>query len=178
VDVEERAARRYAALVWQLADEMGQKYGWRSRVARKLGVSQPYISQIANGDRTGIGIKAIESAIKKLPLERDYFYGEHAGTPHYSGFVPSRVATAAAYPALDEFLATAEGKAITEDELEFLRSYRASHGEPTTVTYHYALMGFRSELAPEEAAESAEVTERALASARRRGGQMIDEGES
>jgi hypothetical protein len=39
-------------------------------------------------------------------------------------------------------------------------------------------MGFRSELAPEEAAESAEVTERALASARRRGGQMIDEGES
>lgn len=175
----EKAARRYAALVEQLADELGRKWGWQTAVAKRLGITQVYVSQIHNGERTGVGASAIEKAVRRIPLDPSYFYGPHHGTPHYSTFVPgSRAVDTPAYPALLEFLAGPEGRGITPDEEAFLRGYRASHGEPTPLTFHFVLMAYRSELTPAEAAESAELTEASLRRAKARGGVPLGSADS
>lgn len=48
-----------------------------------------------------------------------------------------------AYPALEEFLRSAEGQTATEDEVAHLRA-QVFWGEPTPLTYHYELLKLRT----------------------------------
>jgi transcriptional regulator with XRE-family HTH domain len=146
------ASDRYVALVFQMGDEWDRAWGWKSKAARKLGVHQTYISAIANGDRTTVGSKAVESAIDRLGLDPDFFYGEFAEPPHYTAFLPdASVERPEPYAALEEFLKGPEGQAATPEEIEDLRAIRWRK-QPTVLTYRFALQAVRAqvELTPEE----------------------------
>lgn len=87
----------------------------------------------------------------------------------------SRVESEPVYPSLVEFLASPVGRTVTTDELAVLASYRGSRGDPSPSSYQYLLQAIRAEIPPPEAAESAEATERAMASAKRRGGRVLED---
>lgn len=86
VETAQLAAERYALLVQQLGQELGYGYGWKSAVARTLGVHPSYISRVHKGDRTGIGGAVIARAIESLDLDRSFFTSPEEVTD-YRAFV-------------------------------------------------------------------------------------------
>ncbi len=73
---------RYKALIEQLRDELNGAYGWKSKVARRLGVAPSYISKITSGKAGHIGPDIIERAMESLRLPRNWFYKEDGGGPY------------------------------------------------------------------------------------------------
>jgi transcriptional regulator with XRE-family HTH domain len=81
------AIERYRALVEQLRDELGAEFGWQTRVAERLGISQPYPSLIIDGKRKA-GIDAIELAIVRLNIDPDFFFDRTLQeTPDYTAYL-------------------------------------------------------------------------------------------
>ncbi len=70
----ERLFRRYAWLVHQLGNELGNVRGWIRRAAERLGVHESYVSKIIRGQVETVGADAIEKAIERLHLRREFFY--------------------------------------------------------------------------------------------------------
>lgn len=79
-------SRRYALLVRQLAEERERKYGYKSQIARLLGVHPSYIRQIEDGEQR-IGEHTIKRAVERLGLHPEYFTNEALGNePSYRDF--------------------------------------------------------------------------------------------
>ena len=73
-------------------------------------------------------------------------------------------------PGLRDFMATAIGKSINEDEYLFLRSYRKRPGQtPDFDVYYFLLQAVRSGATREQGAKGAERTAAAVAAAKSRG---------
>ena len=100
----DRASKRYLALIEQLADESGRAWGWKSKVAKRLGVTQPFVSLVINGDR-GVGREAIEKAVESLSVDPSFFFGDKPG--HYPRFV-RRTGASSIRPELAAYRATWE----------------------------------------------------------------------
>lgn len=169
---------RYRALIQQMGEEMDHVWGWQTKVAKRLGVRQTYVSMIWTGARPGGGGAAIEAAIANLGLDPQFFYGEFAETPHYRAFLPQaaeeeHLERPEAYPALATYLDGPEGRALSAGEREHLRSMRFRDGQPTELTYHYELMKLRSILTPEQAAASEKLMAEAETEALARGGRKV-----
>lgn len=86
------AAERYALLVEQLAEEQAHAHGWKTHVARTLGVHPSYISRVVKGDRTGIGGAVIARAIAALNIDPRFFTirSRELGSafrPHYHDYL-------------------------------------------------------------------------------------------
>lgn len=71
------AARRYASLIRQLREELGETR-WRERVGRKLGVSGAMIGYVERGER-GAGVESIEKAQERLGLDHHFFHDPALG---------------------------------------------------------------------------------------------------
>lgn len=68
------ATERYLRLIDQLADTRGRVYGWKSDVARTLGVSPAYINQLASGKKARVGAKAVNAAVAALGIDPRFFF--------------------------------------------------------------------------------------------------------
>jgi transcriptional regulator with XRE-family HTH domain len=80
-------ARRYRSLVLQMRDEYGGRHGWKTQVAKRLGVTQPFITFIASGEREA-GIDSIALARDRLGLRPEFFSDASLGdSPNYKDFV-------------------------------------------------------------------------------------------
>lgn len=171
VQTPELAAERYILLVEQLAEERGHRWGWKAHVAKQLGVSPAYVSMLSSGERRGVGIDAVEKAIKRLRIDRSYFYGPHTGDPHYRDFqsaagVPD---LADRHSALSDFLSSSVGQGVKPYELAILRGTTFDEGTPTARWYELLLTAIREGAPPADAAASAGVTGAAEDRARARG---------
>lgn len=85
-----RARRRYLQLINELGVEEGAPaHGWKSRVARRLGVHQSFVSRLVAEQRVNIGADSYEKAVAHLRLRREFFhdareprsYRDYLGTP-------------------------------------------------------------------------------------------------
>lgn len=177
VHTADRAAERYATLVQQLAEEMDHKWGWKGAVAKRLGVSPAYISMIVNGQRSGIGIDSIEKAIKRLGIDRSYFYGAHRGTPSYREFEKPRVGDAVRsgllYPSLAKVLGSTE---ISEEDREWITTVRFEHGDPGEFMFEMMLLARKRGLTQASVARDARVNEEETERAKARGGRILEPG--
>lgn len=68
------SSERYVQLVRDLYEEYGANHGAQRQVAIQLRVTPDYVSKILRGDRSSVGVVAIERAINKFGVGRDYFY--------------------------------------------------------------------------------------------------------
>lgn len=91
VAVVEIAADRYAALIEQMGAELGFERGWKSRVARLLGVHRSYVSKISAGDRSGIGHTVITRAVANLGIAPAFFYQVDASDDHRAHLLSASV---------------------------------------------------------------------------------------
>jgi len=81
-------SRRYRVLVEQLAGERGHRYGWKSEVARILGISAAYVNQIDAGKKAHAGAVSIGRALEALNLNERFFYDPTLGdAPSYTDHV-------------------------------------------------------------------------------------------
>lgn len=157
------AAERYTALITQLGAELGEKRGWKSEVARRLGVRPAYVSMLASGARVSVGRRAIDLAIARLGIDRSFFYANdpeqtpHRAadpdkTPHYRQFLSKDPnerppQTRQTHPALRAFSAKTE---LTAEEKRFLESIDFQGRSPTQRTYELILAALRKTTADEE----------------------------
>lgn len=107
--VSTRETERYLALIDQLLREEGgdESRGSTARVARRLGVSGPFISMVRKGDR-GVGREALTKAMDTMGLRAAFFHDPQLGpAPDYREHLRSspESSSAAVEPAFwDEFL--------------------------------------------------------------------------
>jgi transcriptional regulator with XRE-family HTH domain len=146
------ATERFRLMVEQMGQEEGHAYGWKAKVARRLGLKTAHLSMIMGGKRSA-GMSVVRKAIERLGVDSSFFHGEFAEPPHYKAFLsgtPS-VERPEPYAALAEFLEGPEGQAATPEEIEDLRAIRWRK-QPTVLTYRFALQAVRAqvELTPEE----------------------------
>lgn len=79
------ASQRYALLVRHLAEGEERGYGYKSKIARALGVHPSYIARVEAGGQK-IGEHTIERAIERLGLRRDFFTDESLINPNPGDF--------------------------------------------------------------------------------------------
>ena len=147
-----RAAERYQALIEQLGDELGKPWGWKSAVARKLGVRQPYVGMILSGKRAGIGMDAVERAIARLGIRREFFFGDFAETPHYRDFLKKKLKDSVVEPEQEipnSILRAIEylGDRLSQETIDQAMAVRWGEGEPddaTAITYLQGLEARRA----------------------------------
>jgi transcriptional regulator with XRE-family HTH domain len=137
----ERAAARYVRLAEEIGREVGLKYGWPSEAARRLGVSQSYLSRLLSKERTSIGLDKVQRAIKRMHLSPDYFYGPREPAS-YHDYMTGREPP---YAAWAEFIATEVGRSMTPDERSTMATTRF-HGEPTVALYQGWLLHMRGQI--------------------------------
>lgn len=75
------ASQRYIDLVSELAEQLKHRRGWKSEVARRLGVHPSFVSRIAEGKVQSIGVDIIERAMERLGLPRSFFFEPDFGSP-------------------------------------------------------------------------------------------------
>lgn len=95
---ENLASRRYLELVAQLSAEEDGRYGWKSRVARRLGAHPSYLSKVIAGEVVGVGLDMCQRAAESLGISQDFFSTERDGTVAYRDFLLSNGETASAKP--------------------------------------------------------------------------------
>ena len=106
------AKERYLLLLQQVQEEVG--YGWQSEAARKLGVTQALISQMASGSRSP-GLNAIDRAQARLRLDPSFFYDAELENPHYRNFIGRRPVTKDAQRRLLDIDPDSPARRVTEE---------------------------------------------------------------
>ena len=176
-----RARERFRAMVEQMMAEFkanhGTEWGGITHIAERIGINQGYLSEILRGGQGagGVGIEKITTAIHKVGLRPDFFWGDHSGVPLYRDFLVRSSEGAPEDPHLSAFLRFAEANYAEEDQITpqeaaILRSYRPPAGFKTNKrTFHFILEAIRFGLDPVEATKSGELTETMHRRAKRRG---------
>lgn len=72
-DALDRPSIRYRQLVERLGAECGNRYGWKTSVAKLLGVHPSHVSRILSGEQETVGRDAIARASERLNLDPEYF---------------------------------------------------------------------------------------------------------
>jgi hypothetical protein len=74
------AARRYADLVDQLAEELGRRHGWKKRVADRLGVHASFITKVICGNVHDVSSSTIELAARGADVDPHFFANAALGS--------------------------------------------------------------------------------------------------
>lgn len=135
--ITEQVAQRYLQLIEELGDEMKRVRGWKSEVSRRLGVDQSYISRLIDRERVSIGIDAVEEAVRRLRIRRDFFY-DAAKPRTYHDYEDGH-----SYEAWSDFVRTVSGKTMRPLERKTLESVRFYVGKPTVALYEAWLLTLR-----------------------------------
>ena len=71
----ELAAIRLKHLAEQVGNRWHErpKYGWKSAVARRIGIDPSYLNRVIKGRRTSVGAEVIDSVSQAVPISREYF---------------------------------------------------------------------------------------------------------
>lgn len=172
------AAERFVELVRQMSAEPA--YATKAAVAKRLGVHPSIVSQIMNGTRNSVGAKSVDSAIKNLGIDPEFFYGEFAETPDYKAFMPGEmvVERPARYPEIDEFLETPFGSSCSAEEVERLKdqAYKGK-SRPTNESLQFLVFSFRAERRQAHGGDPDDASDVIAAAERRaiaRGGRIVD----
>lgn len=145
---KELSSRRYIQLVRDLLEEAGGKHGAKKAIADQLHVSADYIGKLLSGERTTVGVEAIERAIKHMGLSRDYFYKHPRQRLHFREWqLPTGDAV---HPVFREWLAK-KPRGLSFEEYEALASI--PFAEPKSWKYDMILdmMRGRTEQPDEQA---------------------------
>ena len=143
-----QAVERYRLLIQQLGDEEEFSHGWQTRVGKRIGVDQTYVSKIHLGTRTSVGQQAIERAIERLGLDPSYFYGDAEGALNYRDYIgPTKTIDAGMQvhiaededPLVEGWIS---GMGLEGQEAEAARAVRFSGG-PTVDKLERWLTGYR-----------------------------------
>lgn len=96
---------------------------WSSgnQLAKDLGISQTYVSQVSTKSRPTVGLRAVENVCRKLPISRDYFYVPGADKIDYRPFL-HKFGYDAQFDRWEQFLQTDVGSQLAPAEEELLRS--------------------------------------------------------
>ena len=70
----DRPSRRYRELVLRLGQERGQRWGWKTEVARLLKVDPSLISRVAENEDVSIGRDVLTRATEALGLPPNFFF--------------------------------------------------------------------------------------------------------
>jgi transcriptional regulator with XRE-family HTH domain len=128
--------RRFRLLCSQLESEHG--YGWKTKLAALADADASLIGKIEKGERD-VGLSSLSEVIQNLRISPAFFYDPALGDePDYRDFLQGsseRVVVDAAYPALDEFLATPYGTSLEPACVAYLRDARFGNGSPTVGMY-------------------------------------------
>lgn len=157
--IEDDSQRRFRVLLSQLSEEYGR--GWQSRVARELGVSQVFVSEISRGQKLA-GRKPIEAAIARYNISPDFFFGDRAEDGDYRDFVGPRrrVVSDQARPAVLELRDDLIWQLLTDEERAEIEGI-SYHLPPERVTLERmrdeALTVLRHRLAPHKIIPDVEV---------------------
>lgn len=151
-----RVTQRYNLLIEQLYDDFAKSknappglgwderpWGWQTWVAKRLGVSQSYVWQVA---RSGMepSTTMIELACKKVRISEAFFFGTFQTDPHYRDFQGVSTMPEMGYPALRRFY-DSNGFGLNPNEHErFLMDRQEWEGEPTERTYDLFLQALRT----------------------------------
>lgn len=139
----ERAKRRYLQLVEELgAEEGAPAHGWTTAVARRLGISQSYLSRLSRRERVGVGPEIVDKAISRLRVRRAYFYDarEPASYKEYLGKEP-------VFQGWRDFIDSPVGQDVTEQERTALAAFLIPDGgEPSAAFYEGVLHMMRGRI--------------------------------
>jgi transcriptional regulator with XRE-family HTH domain len=99
----------------------GGRYKSGSELAREIGIHQTYVSKLSRGVRPVVGLDAIESVVRRLPISRDYFYVPGPAEIDHRPFL-RRVGDDGQFDHWEKFLQTDVGLHMALAEEETLRS--------------------------------------------------------
>lgn len=137
---------RYRLMCQQLVAEPEAN---QKAIAKRLGISQPYLSKLADPDFKGsIGLGLVELAIEGFGISPQFFFDPRLTTPHFRAYAGPRSLPKVNYPALDRFLQQLQ---LEEDDVppptpEELAQLEQIYwdGDPTPTTYRHYLAALRS----------------------------------
>lgn len=145
----DRAKRRFLRLIEELGTEEGAPgYGWKSRVARRLNLSQGYVNRLISKERVSVGADSIDKVVQRLRIDRKYFYDarEPSSYKEYSSNSKEPV-----FQAWKEFRESPIGSAINEAERAALATFAVPDGgEPTVAFYEGVLYMMQNRITPAE----------------------------
>lgn len=146
----ERAKQRYLRLIEELgAEEGAPDHGWKSRVARRLGIDQSFVSRLVRRDRLSVGADSIDKAVAKLRIRREYFYDQREPTSYTDYIAGGNEPTFSGWRTFRE---SPIGRAISEDERVALCSITLPDGaEPTAAFYEGMLYMVQNRITRAEA---------------------------
>ena len=116
-----------AARLVKLANELGAESGverWVSRVAKQMGIGQPYLHRLLTRERDSVGLETVGRVAQRIGLDPKYFTAKDEPAS-YKDCLMSRVT----YPSLREFL-DEQGDDVTDAERHWLSSQRFLHSDP------------------------------------------------
>jgi len=134
--VDDLVFRRFRAFIEQFRDSHGR--GWQPELQRLTGLSRAALSHYANGIRSP-SAPTVRKVAQAVGIDSTFFFGDREDDGHFKDFPVrqqrARIEPDAAYPALDDFLATPSGSRLPDACVEYLRGIRFAHGDPTPHTY-------------------------------------------
>lgn len=148
-----RAIERYIELIEQLAEDDAVDQGirrpgdyasgWQLRIAKRLGIKQPYLSKVWNR-KIRPGLDEVELAIRRLSISPAFFFASFPTPPHYKDFRGVSRLPNMSYPALRRFLEAAEQSLKPTEEERIWLERQEWEGEPSEATYMLFLQALRT----------------------------------
>lgn len=86
VDSRQLATDRFRAMVERMAAERGRATGWQTDVAGELGIGATVLNHLI-AERRRVGIDTVEKVVRKMRIDRDYFYEQGLENPDYRDFI-------------------------------------------------------------------------------------------
>ncbi len=131
--------RRFLLLVSQYAAEHGDAWGWKSKLAERLGQAPSTLNKVTT-DARPVTKGMVTAAIMKFPIDAAFFYDEGLGdAPDYHDFVGRTVDRddAKGTPNAEAYIAgqAAIGRPVSDEHAKRLRSIRASTGDLPLATF-------------------------------------------
>ena len=120
-------------LVDQYEREQGSSWGWKSKLAGRLGVDASTVNKMTTGARA-VSKDVVTAAITRFPIDPSFFYDEALGdAPDYHDFVGTRVERDddRGTPNAEAYLAglDAIGKPASPEHAKRLQGIRLSTGD-------------------------------------------------
>jgi hypothetical protein len=158
---EELWQRRFLLLVDQFKEENGEAWGWKSRLADRLGQDASTINKITT-DARPVTKGMVNAAITKFPIDPRFFYDPSLGdAPDYRDFVGTRVErdNERGTPNAEAYIASlgAIGKPPSAEHAKRLRSIRLSTGDMPIGAFEAAHRGWIAEEAGKVVARGAPI---------------------
>lgn len=167
---EELWQRRFLLLVSQYAAEQGEAWGWKTRLAERLGQDASTINKITT-DARPVTKGMINTAITKFPISPSFFYDEGLGdAPDYHDYIGRRVERDedAVHPVVEQVIAARRASPEAAARLR-AAPLRFFGGEPDEWSVASVLAIIEADVRREAAEDPAPKAEPSAGDGRRRG---------